>query len=181
MPREISDEEFNYLQSRRQVADFVESIYNDPQLSKDAKRLIKKKYPNLQIPDFDIEEKVEARFAERDKKEQETAAERQKREQDERWQSERTRVKEQYGFTDEAMGRLEKMMVDRSIGNYEDAAELMASREPKPSEAEDYDPTRWNHDKQQGFAEIAKDPEAWGRQEILKSLRAEQAAARSAR
>lgn len=181
MPREISDEEFNYLQSRRQVADFVESIYNDPQLSKDAKRLIKKKYPNLPIPDFDIEEKVEQRFADRDKKEQETAQERQKREQDEHWKSERQKVQDKYSFTDEAMTKLEKMMVDRSIGNYEDAAELLAAREPKPSDAEDYDPTRWNHEKQQGFAEIAKDPEAWGRSEILKSLRAEQAAARGGR
>src|SRR5580698_1927558 len=59
MPRTISDEEYKYLQDKRMTADFVESIYNDPQLNKEAKRLIKRKYPNLAIPDFDLETKVE--------------------------------------------------------------------------------------------------------------------------
>ena len=62
MPRTITDDEYNFLQNKRMTADFVESIYNDPQLNKEAKRLIKRKYPNLSIPDFDIEEKVNARL-----------------------------------------------------------------------------------------------------------------------
>jgi hypothetical protein len=63
MPRTISDEEYKYLQDKRMTADFVESIYNDPTLNKEAKRLIKRKYPNLAIPDFDLEQKVEQRFS----------------------------------------------------------------------------------------------------------------------
>jgi len=63
MPKEVSDEEYAYLMGRKQVADFIEPIYNDPVLSKDAKRLIKKKYPNVKIPDLEIEEMVEKRFA----------------------------------------------------------------------------------------------------------------------
>ena len=63
MPRTIPDEEYTFLQGRRQIADFVESIYNDPQLTKEAKALIKKKYPKWQIPDYDIEERLEQRLA----------------------------------------------------------------------------------------------------------------------
>ena len=127
-PRQVTDEEYNFLQGRRQVADFVESIYNDPQLTREAKALIKKKYPNLQIADYDIEQKVEARFAK-------DAEERRTKEDNERKAREDTAFKEKrgdtqkrYGFTDDAMKRLETMMVERNIGDYEVAAEYMASR-----------------------------------------------------
>lgn len=181
MPREISDDEWNYLQQRRQVADFVESIYNDPQLGKEAKQLIKKKYPNIQIPDFDIEDRVEKRLsaAEQKKKDEEDAA--RKKAEDERYQSERGRVQKDYGFTDDAMGKLEKLMVERNIGDYEVAASYMASKEPAASEPDNWDHSRWNHDKKENFAEIAKDPEGWGRTEILKAIKNDQAAARGGR
>ena len=75
MPRTISDEEYNFLTNKRMTADFVESIYNDPDLNKEAKRLIKKKYPNLAIPDYDLEQKVEQRFSAEDERKQKEAAE----------------------------------------------------------------------------------------------------------
>jgi hypothetical protein len=170
MPRDVSDEEYAYLQNRRMVADFVESIYNDPKLNKEAKRLIKTKYPNLQIPDFDIEEKVDQRFAAEKKTRDDADKEARQKKEDDEFKAARAKTQKQYGFTDEAMTKLEKMMVDRNIGNYEDAAELMAAREPKTSEPS-YDSQFWNHEKAPGFAEIAKDPEAWGRMEIIKALR----------
>jgi hypothetical protein len=181
MPREITDDEWNYLQSRRQVADFVESIYNDPQLGPEAKRLIKKKYPNLQIPDYDIEEKVEKRLSAADKKRQDEEDKKRKDEEDARFKSERDRTKKDYGFTDEAMERLEKLMVERNIGDYEVAASYLASKEPKASEPDNWDNSRWDHGKKEGFAEIAKDPEGWGRTELLKAIKTDQAAARGGR
>ena len=62
MPRQVSDEEYAFLQNKRMTADFVESIYNDPKLNKEAKRLIKSKYPNLPIPDYDMEQQMERRL-----------------------------------------------------------------------------------------------------------------------
>jgi hypothetical protein len=173
MPREITDEEYQYLQGRSQVADFVESIYNDPQLSKDAKRLIKRKYPNLAIPDYDIEQKVDSRLdAEKKAREDQEAATRQKQ-TDERIASERARVQKEYGFTDEAMQRLENTMIERNIGDYEAGAVYLASKEPKASEPT-FDNFRWNHDRQDGFKEIAADPEAWARKELLNAVRADE-------
>jgi hypothetical protein len=180
MPRNLSDEEYNYLQSRRQVADFVESIYNDPNLNKEAKALIKRKYPNLQIPDYDIENRVNARLdAERTEREQAEMKKRQT-EDDERFAKLRKKTQDDYGFTDDAMNRLEQMMIDRNIGDYEAAAALMASKEPRTSEPT-YDNTHWQHEKREGFAEIAKDPEAWGRNELLKAMRLDQERERGGR
>lgn len=180
MPRTIDDREYEYLQGRKQVADFVESIYNDPALTKEAKTLIKKKYPNLQIPDLDIEQKVEQRFEQerKEREERETAA---RSEADERhFQELRSKTQKQYGFTDKAMEELEQFMVDNNVGSYEVAASYKASKEPKPSEAT-FNDGRWNHDKAPGFAEIAKDPEGWGRSEILKALYNDQERAKQQR
>ena len=63
MPREVSDEEYAYLQNRKSVADFSESLYNDPTLNKELKALIKKKYPQVAIPDYDLEQQFNQRFA----------------------------------------------------------------------------------------------------------------------
>jgi hypothetical protein len=180
MPRQVSDEEFAFLQGRRQVADFVESIYNDPQLTREAKALIKKKYPNLNIPDYDVEARVEERLTkDREEREREKTEERERADQTS-FQNLRKQTQEKYGFTDAAMTDLEKLMVERNVGDYDVAASYMAAQNPQPSEAAFHD-GRWNHSKAPGFAEIAKDPEEWGRGEILKALHNDQERAKQQR
>jgi hypothetical protein len=180
MPRQVTDEEWNYLQGRKQVADFVESIYNDPALSKDAKALIKRKYPDLQIPDYDIESRVNARFDQEKQEREDRERTAREAEEDRQQQAARKKTQKEYGFTDDAMGRLEQMMVDRNIGDYEAAAMLMASKEPKPSSPEgDFDHSRWSHEKAEGFADIAKDPEGWGRTQIMQAISKDAARARN--
>jgi tRNA U34 5-methylaminomethyl-2-thiouridine-forming methyltransferase MnmC len=174
MPRQLTDEEFNFLQARRQVADFVESIYNDPQLNREAKALIKKKYPNLQIPDYDIESKLESRLN-KEKEEREAERERQRRaDEDAKFAKMRKQTQDKHGFTDDAMARLEQLMIDRNIGDYEAGAMLLASKEPKPMDAGGQHDGFWHVDKQKGFEEIAKDPEAWGRAEIMRAIHTDQ-------
>lgn len=182
MPRQINDDEYNYLQSRRQVADFVESIYNDPQLNREAKSLIKKKYPSLQIPDYDLENKIEDRFA-KDRREREEAEEKKRQEEeDEKFSKLRAKTQKDYGFTEDAMKRMESMMVERNIGDYEAAAALMASKEPKTSDtSSDWHGGRWDHDKQEGWADIAKDPEGYARKEIMGAIHRDQERERGGR
>ena len=170
MPRTIPDEEYQFLQGRRQIADFVESIYNDPQLNREAKALIKKKYPQMAIPDYDIEQRVEERFAADKKERDERETKQRDQTEQQNFQNLRKKTQEQYGFTDKAMEDLEKLMLERNVGDYEVAAQYMASKEPRPSDATAFNDGRWNIDKAPGFAEIAKDPEGWGRSEILKAL-----------
>jgi hypothetical protein len=180
MPRQLSDEEYNFLQSRRMTADFVESIYNDPQLNKEAKRLIKKKYPNLAIPDLDIEDRVQAQLnAERDHRAAKEAEEKRKAD-DAKWRAERERVQKQYSFTDDGMRELEGWMTDKGVGDYEVAAGYRAAKNPRASEPT-YDSQFWHHDRTPDFKEIAKDPEAWGRREILGAIQRDQERERGAR
>jgi hypothetical protein len=175
VPRNISDQEYEYLQGRRQVADFVESIYNDPALSKDAKRLIKRKYPQMQIPDLDIEDRIEARFQEEKKLRDETEAKARETADREAWQAKRGKTQQEYGLTDEGMVDLEKFMVERNIGDYDVAASYRHQREPKvSSDNGGFGNGLWEHEKQAGFQDIAKDPEGWGRNEIMKAIRADQ-------
>ena len=158
MPRTIPDEEYTFLQGRRQIADFVESIYQYPTLNKEAKALIKKKYPNLAIPDYDLETNVDERFAAEKKERDDRETEQRTTAEKERFQNVRKGTQDKYGFTDKAMEELEQFMVDENVGSYEVAAGYQASKKPKPSDVT-FNDGRWNHDKAPGFSEIAKDPE----------------------
>jgi hypothetical protein len=169
MPRTITDDEYNYLQNKKMTADFVESIYNDPALNKEAKRLIKRKYPNLAIPDYDLEEKVEARLSAADQKKAQEAAEAAAKADRDAWNASRSKVQKEYGFTDEGMKDLEKWMHEKAVADHEVAAEYRAAKNPQTS-MPTHDSHFWHHEKSPDFAEIAKDPEAWGRKEILGAI-----------
>ena len=177
MPRTVTDREYMFLQGRRQVADFVESIYNDPQLGKEARSLIKRKYPQIQIPDFDIEQRLSQRL-DADKEER-TKAENEKREADvqKEIKQSRDRVQKEYGFTDDGMKELEDFMVKKNVGDYEVAATYHASKNPKQSDATQHDGL-WNHQKAKNFADVSADPEGWARGEILNAIRKDEAARR---
>ena len=169
MPREISDEEYAFLQARKQVADFVEPIYNHPKVGKEAKRLIKQVYPNVKIPDYDIEEQVTARLdADKKEREEAVAAAKQKAD-DEAWQARRADVQKRYGFTPEGMKRLEDWMVENQVGNYDTAARARAALEP-PTSAPEYDAGHWHHERTEGWGEAAKDPEAYARNAFLQAI-----------
>lgn len=177
MPRTISDEEYNFYQNKRMTADFVESIYNDPALNKEAKRLIKKKYPQLPIPDYDLEEKVEARLGAAEQAKQKEAAEAAAKRDQDNWNASRERVKKTYGYTDETLPELERWMHEKAVADHEVAASYRASKNPKTSEPT-FDSQYWHHEKGPDFAEIAKDPEGWGRREILSAIRKDEERAR---
>lgn len=172
MPRQVSDEEYAYLQNRRIVADFVEPIYNDPNLSKEAKRLIKRKYPQLPIPDLDIEDRVQAQL-DADRKQRKDAEEAAKRKKaDEDWQAERKKVQTDYGYTDDGMAELEGWMRDKGVGDYDVAASYRASKNPKTSEPTAYHPGLWQNENiaKPDFKDIVNDPEAWAKREILSAI-----------
>ena len=166
--RQISDEEYAFLQGRRQVADFVEPIYNHPKTGREAKRLIKEVYPNVKIPDYDIEQQVMQRLDAEQKKRDDAEAAAKQKATDDAWQARRAEVQKKYGFTDEGMKRLEDWMVENQIGNYDTAARAKAALDP-PTSAPDYDAGHWHHERQEGWAEMAKDPEAYARNAFIQA------------
>ena len=180
MPRQVSDEEYAWLQGKRVTADFVEGIYNDPQLNKEAKALIKKKYPNLQIADYDLETKIDAKFAAEEAAKRKAAEEAQRKKDSDDWNAARRAVQAEYSFTDDGMRELEDWMAEHAVASHEVAASYRASKNPKTS-TPTFDSQYWRHEQAPNFKEIAADPEAWGRKEILSAIQRDQERARGAR
>lgn len=179
MPRTITDEEYGFLQNRRMTADFVESIYNDPALNKEAKRLIKKKYPQLSIPDYDLEEKLDARTRQEDEKKAKEAEEARRKRDKDAWDTSRAKAKKEYGLTDEGLTELEQWMEEHAVADHEVAASYRHAKNPPIAPA--VDNQFWRHEKQDNFKEIAADPEAWARKEILGAINRDDQRARGMR
>lgn len=170
MPREISDEEYAFLQGRRQVADFVEPIYNHPKWGKAAKRLIKEVYPQARIADLELEDKIDQRFAAEKKEREEREAAAKQQAQEAKWKSERARVQQKFGFTDEGMQQLEKFMVANEVGSYEVAAKHVASEQAQTS-TPTYGEHFWHFDRQPEHEEMSKDPEGYAFQQFVTAIR----------
>lgn len=153
----------------------VQEIWNDPELGDHAKALWKKKFPDSPIEGYDAKLQVQGvvdKFEADRKKEKEDA---ELKALTDRSMAQRKEVQDRRGYTDDAMKRMEDMMRDKHIYDYEAADLLFAAREPKPSNVTaDYNSHFWNHDKQPAFKEIAADPERWGFEEIVKAARSDQ-------
>jgi hypothetical protein len=116
-----------------------------------------------------MEEKIDQRLgAEEQRKRTEAETAQRKKDVDE-WNASRSRVKKDYGFTDEAITDLEKWMHEHAVADHEVAASYRAAKNPQTSEPT-YDSQFWRHEEEPNFKEIAKDPEAWGRKEILGAI-----------
>lgn len=185
MPLTLTDEQVAALRAEREqaardksVRESVDAIWNDPELGDRAKELFKKKFPETRIDDYDLKQQIFSRLdAEKE------AAEKARREQLEaesvaRLQTQKSRVQQEYGFTDDAMERMEKEMNERRVYDYEAMAPYFASKEPKPIESYQTS-NRWNHDRSETFKKIAADPEDYAFNEIVQTLREQERRARS--
>jgi hypothetical protein len=165
--REITEDEYQFLQGKRRTADFSESVWNHPRANKPLKKIVKDIYPDLPIADYDLEMQVNSRLdaekAERERQEQEAK----NKAADEKWRNERKRVQDEYSFTDEGMTDLEKFMHEKGVGDYEVAAGYRAAKNPKTSEPT-YQSSHWNYEKRPEWGQIGKDPERWAEEELTR-------------
>ena len=180
MPRQNQDgswayshDEHLYMQQQDRTANFAGSIFNNPKYNKQAKALIKDAYPNLQIPDYDLETTINAKFDERENRIKEAEEKQKYDKQEEERLRLRKEAQDKYNLTDEGMTEVEKLMAEKYIGNYDIAAGHFASSRAS-STTPTYDNQFWHYNRQQGFEEISKDPEAWARTELEKAARAEE-------
>ena len=185
MPLTLTDEQVAALRAEReqaardkQVRESVEGIWNDPELGDHAKALFKKKYPETKIEDYDLKSEI---FGRLDREKAEAAKARQEAEEAAavaRLQAQKDQVKKDYGFTDDAMDRMEVEMRARRVYDYEAMAPFFASKEPKPIESYQSQ-NRWNHDRSELFKKIADDPEEYAFGEIVNTLREQERRSRS--
>jgi hypothetical protein len=149
----------------------AQELWNDPALGDQAKALWKKKWPDATIEGYDAKQEVKAvvdGFKEEREKEKREAAE---RAETERMLAQRKMVQERRGYTDDAMQRMEKLMEEKKVYDYEAGDLLFAAKNPTPSDGSAaYDKHFWNHEKQPGYKEIAADPERWGFNELARAV-----------
>ena len=117
------------------------------------------------MPDYDMETKLDSYIDNDKRRHQEEDEKRAFEAQENRRLAQRKEAQDKYNLTEEGMQEVEKLMTEKYIGNYDVAAgHLVATR--AASSPPTYDQQYWNHHKQDGYQEIAKDPEAWGRVEL---------------
>jgi hypothetical protein len=188
MPVTLTDEQARQVrqlieegQQAKNALKGVQTVWNDPKTSDRAKALWKEAFPDSQVDGYDQKVELQGivngfkKEREDEKREAEIAARTQ------RAKNQRTEAQQRHGFTEEAMGRLDKLMEEKEIYDYEAGALLLASREPKPSDGSGDRGSGhfWQHDKQPAFKEISADPEKWGYEEIYKAAKADQDAQRN--
>lgn len=124
----------------------VQQIARDPEARNMFQRYLKKKNPNLSIPEIDGEDRMRAALEEEKKAREALELKIQQEEIKNRLEAERKRVMEKYRLTDEDIKNVEKLMV-RSDENpepvpyYDSAARLyMQAREPSVPSPASYSP-----------------------------------------
>lgn len=172
--------EYERLLGSDQIAEIGKGILNDPNYSDEFKSLLKRKHPQLQIPDWEIKQNVNQQIADLKKQlEDEKKAAANAKEND-KWNSAKAKVQQEYGYTEEGIKDLEKFMIENEIGSYASAAEFHAMKNPKQSEAQHSDGF-WHHEKEPGYEELSKDPENYAYNQFLTAIRADQARERGGR
>lgn len=176
----LTPQEWAYYTQQDRTANFATSVFNHPKANRKSKELIKEVYPEMQIADYDLEMKLQQYIGENERKQNEASE--QKRQQDaetERLQL-RKEAQEKHHLTDDAMLEVEQLMREKYIGNYDVAASHFVASRPATSEAT-FDQQYWHHERQNGFADIARDPEAWARNELQNAYRREEQRTRAFR
>jgi hypothetical protein len=175
----ISDEQANQIrqhleenQRMREQLRGVLDIWNDPALGREAKALWKKKYPESQIEGFDQEQRLTGIVNDFEKKRDDEKREAALKERADRLASQREDVRQRGNYTDDGMKSLEAMMKERDIIDYEAADLLFRQKNPPPSDGADSAADHfWNYDKMPQAQEVARDPEKWGFNELVRAVR----------
>jgi hypothetical protein len=158
-------------QRLRQALQGAQELWNDPQLGREAKALWKKKWPDAQIDGFDQEQRLNEIVTDFDKKREDEKKEAAIKERADRLASQREEVRQRGNYTDDGMKNLEKMMQERDIIDYEAGDLLFRQKNPPPSDGvSDVDSHYMNYDRHPAAQELARDPERWGFNELVKAV-----------
>jgi hypothetical protein len=143
MPQSLEDLTVDQLLATAQQAlpshQLLSALANNPATRAETLRLVKRINPNLAIPELDAKADVESQIEAL--KQQILERDNQARERDAMLEVERQRdaVRKQYGFSDEDIGEMEKLMIEEGIARHATAAKLYAASKqaaiPTASEA----------------------------------------------
>jgi|SRR6185312_6684312 len=127
---ELDDQVARNLQA---AAALVDTLTKNPSTRRDLLGLIKKVKPDAYVAELDAQKPLEDKIAALEKRidDQTTAA--MTKDQNSQLESARSRLREQFGYTDEGLKTLEKFMLDTNTADHFVAHDAMQARKPKPS------------------------------------------------
>lgn len=111
-------------ETRDQVASLALKLAGNPKTRKGFLSLIKETMPNVPIPEIDTRSEWEEELRKRDEEFQKFRAEQERKEMERALAEERNRVKARYRLDDDDLKRVEQIMAERKVLNYDDAAKL---------------------------------------------------------
>lgn len=182
MPLTLTDEQVAEWRRQQEVAErnartlaFIEDIYNDPEVGDEARAVIKKKHPKLQMGDYDTRMEMRARF-EKEKKEREDAEKKAKDDEDDRtWNARLEAARQKYNLTDSGVDELKKFMTERNVYDPDVAASHIISQRPQPASDNGGFDSQYIYKRQQGDDEDSKklfaDPDRWLEQTLVTGIR----------
>jgi hypothetical protein len=135
MPRSLEDytpaELLEHARTLERSNGLFNTLMNDPETRSETLALVKKKNPNMSIPELDVKAQVELAVAKEREEREKTDARLREMEMRERLNAQRDRVKSQYELTDADVLEVEKLMTDKDapIPHYDAAVKVyQASR-----------------------------------------------------
>lgn len=176
MAREIEEDEYNRLMGKSAVADFMQTIWDHPKAGKPARRLVKEVYPNIKIPDLDIEDGVDSKINALVKSQKDEEVAKAAAAERAQWEADKQEVIKHYGYTDEGIKELEDFMVKNKVASYKVAAGYHAAKNPRPSNGtEGAGDGTWNHGRSEEWKTVSADPEGFAKKEFMRAIRADEA------
>lgn len=118
----------NETNGTTELGKLMSKLILDPKTRKDTMRLVKKIEPERALPEVDAEDAVAAAVAPIQKKLDDITKEREKEQALSNWEAKREPLRKK-GLSEEEIGRVEKFMFDKQIGNHELAHQLMVQNE----------------------------------------------------
>lgn len=119
------------------LATLAKGLGDNPKTRKDFMRLVKAGNPDLSIPEVDLPDEIMSRIDAEAKKREALEAQLLEASVREQVRERREELKRAKSLSDEQIGEVEKLMVEKGIGNHDTAADFYLSQrkmaEPTPS------------------------------------------------
>lgn len=175
----LTREQFNQLYGNAQKGQFSQEIWDRAEqmkLGDELRSIIKRTHPNVPQPGHDEKKEVlDKLYAFQNKLENKERQTQQKAE-DDAWNNKLRKVRDEYRYNDDDMKKLDGFMRQHLVYDPEIAAAEMNRRNPRMSDAGDGHGMFIDYQKQDGWDEIAKNPEKWAHDQIFAAAKKQEEA-----
>ncbi|HEX8828141.1 MAG TPA: hypothetical protein VF778_08515 [Xanthobacteraceae bacterium] len=180
----LTRQQFNQLYGNAQKGAFSQEIWDraeDMKLGDELRSIIKKTHPNVPHPGHDEKKEVLNELHAFQKKLEDKEKAVAEKAEDDAWNSRLQSVRDAYKYTDDDMKKLDGFMRENQVANPEIAAAEMNRRSPRMSDSGDGNGMFHNYQKQDGWDEIAKNPEKWAHDQIFRAAKRQEEAEKNRR